>query len=288
MKLGENIYRLRTAKKLSQGDLAEQLEVSRQSVSKWENNVSVPDLDKLIRMSELFAVSLDTLVNGTIPEVPEETEQPAQETTVPMDEASAETEPPADKVQDSAESDIPERTVTVSSGTEETAGDNAKVYPPVWPALPSYEPGPTAGEHTEAKRFAPWKRVAAVAAAVVMLCTACAMDYARLFSGGLFHGETATNVSATPAPSAAVPETEAELQEEDIIYIPVDPQMAPNGIYSIQEADGYRVQPSTVIGAVIFVPEADTVEEVDPNDAESWVSSDQGCAEETPPPEPAE
>lgn len=286
MKLGENIYRLRTAKKLSQGDLAEQLEVSRQSVSKWENGVSVPDLDKLIRMSELFAVSLDTLVNGTIPEGSEETEQPAQETPVPTDEASAETETPADKTQDSAENDIPERTVTVSSSTDESVEDNAKVYPPVWPALPSYEPGPTAGENTETKRFAPWKRVAAVAAAVVMLCTACAMDYARLFSGRLFQSETANNVSATPAPSNAVAEdhvTEPELQEEDIIYIPVDPQVGPNGIYSIQEADGYRVQ----YGAVVFVPEADK-EETDTIVAENWMSSDHGRVEETPPPEPAE
>lgn len=39
MNLGETIYNLRKEKKLSQGDLAEQLSVSRQSVSKWENNV---------------------------------------------------------------------------------------------------------------------------------------------------------------------------------------------------------------------------------------------------------
>ena len=37
MSLGETIYRLRTEKSLSQGDLAEMLEVSRQSISKWEN-----------------------------------------------------------------------------------------------------------------------------------------------------------------------------------------------------------------------------------------------------------
>lgn len=64
MNLGENIYQLRTQKNMSQGDLADALEVSRQSVSKWENNSAVPELEKLIKMAELFEVSLDTLVTG--------------------------------------------------------------------------------------------------------------------------------------------------------------------------------------------------------------------------------
>ena len=45
MSLGTNISRLRAEKRLSQGDLAEVLEVSRQSVSKWETDSSVPDLE---------------------------------------------------------------------------------------------------------------------------------------------------------------------------------------------------------------------------------------------------
>ena len=52
MSLGTNISRLRAEKRLSQGDLAEVLEVSRQSVSKWETDSSVPDLDKLIKLSQ--------------------------------------------------------------------------------------------------------------------------------------------------------------------------------------------------------------------------------------------
>lgn len=62
MKLHEKIYHLRTEKKLSQGDLAEILDVSRQSVSKWETGASVPDLDKLVKMSDLFGVTMDFLV----------------------------------------------------------------------------------------------------------------------------------------------------------------------------------------------------------------------------------
>lgn len=64
MNLGENIYRCRVSRNLSQGDLANELEVSRQSVSKWENNSAVPELDKLIRMSRLFGVTIDELVGG--------------------------------------------------------------------------------------------------------------------------------------------------------------------------------------------------------------------------------
>lgn len=62
MTLSEKILALRTEKNLSQGDLAEKLEVSRQSVSKWETGQSVPELDKLIKLADLFGVSVDTLV----------------------------------------------------------------------------------------------------------------------------------------------------------------------------------------------------------------------------------
>ena len=62
MNLGERIYQLRTQKNLSQGDLADMLNVSRQSISKWETNSSVPELDKLIKLSQVFGVTLDALV----------------------------------------------------------------------------------------------------------------------------------------------------------------------------------------------------------------------------------
>lgn len=50
---------------MSQGELADRLNLSRQSISKWENNSAVPDLDNLIKLSEIFGVSLDTLVKGS-------------------------------------------------------------------------------------------------------------------------------------------------------------------------------------------------------------------------------
>lgn len=64
MSLGTNISRLRAEHHLSQGDLAEALAVSSQSVSKWETDSSVPDLDKLVKLSQVFGVTLDELVTG--------------------------------------------------------------------------------------------------------------------------------------------------------------------------------------------------------------------------------
>lgn len=64
MTIGEKIYELRTRQNMSQGKLSEILDVSRQSVSKWENNVAVPDLDKIIKLSEVFGVTVDELVKG--------------------------------------------------------------------------------------------------------------------------------------------------------------------------------------------------------------------------------
>ena len=72
MSLGERIYKLRTEKEMSQGDLADALEVSRQSISKWETNGSVPELDKLVKLSEIFGVTLDELVTGKEKEKQEE------------------------------------------------------------------------------------------------------------------------------------------------------------------------------------------------------------------------
>jgi len=62
--LGEKISSLRGAANMSQGDMAEKLNVSRQSISKWETNASVPELDKLIQLSDLFGITLDKLVRS--------------------------------------------------------------------------------------------------------------------------------------------------------------------------------------------------------------------------------
>lgn len=68
MTLGSHIAALRAAQGLSQAELAELLEVSRQSVSKWETDASVPELDKLLRLAQIFHITLDQLVTGDAPE----------------------------------------------------------------------------------------------------------------------------------------------------------------------------------------------------------------------------
>ena len=65
MNIGNNIYKLRTAKNLSQGELAELLDVSRQSVSKWETDAAIPDLEKLMKLCDIFQVSLDEITYRT-------------------------------------------------------------------------------------------------------------------------------------------------------------------------------------------------------------------------------
>ena len=65
MKLAEKLQLMRKREGLSQEDLAEKLCISRQAVSKWESGQSVPDLNNLIILSELYNVTIDYLVKET-------------------------------------------------------------------------------------------------------------------------------------------------------------------------------------------------------------------------------
>ena len=62
MTLAEKIINLRKQKGWSQEELAEKLDVTRQSVSKWESAQSLPDIAKILQMSELFGVTTDYLL----------------------------------------------------------------------------------------------------------------------------------------------------------------------------------------------------------------------------------
>ncbi|MCI8361183.1 MAG: helix-turn-helix transcriptional regulator [Clostridiales bacterium] len=64
MNLANRIQRLRKARGISQEELAEGLGVSRQAVSKWESEQSMPELDKAIQLSEFFGVTTDFLLKG--------------------------------------------------------------------------------------------------------------------------------------------------------------------------------------------------------------------------------
>ena len=70
MKFEANLKELRKQRGMSQEEMAEHLQVSRQSVSKWENGSAMPELDKLLQMCELFHCTLDDLLKGDMKEEP--------------------------------------------------------------------------------------------------------------------------------------------------------------------------------------------------------------------------
>ena len=66
MSFGENLINLRKQKGWSQDDLADNLNLSRQAISKWENDTSKPDIDNIEKISKIFSVSIDDLLNNDV------------------------------------------------------------------------------------------------------------------------------------------------------------------------------------------------------------------------------
>jgi len=66
VELGNQIKKYRDELAISQEKLAEKIYVSRQSISNWENGKNYPDINSLIRLSEIFRVSLDILIKGDV------------------------------------------------------------------------------------------------------------------------------------------------------------------------------------------------------------------------------
>lgn len=69
MKFGDNLRKLRKLKKLSQEDLAEKIQVSRQSVSKWETGDAYPEMNHILDLCKLFHCHINDLVNDSIIDV---------------------------------------------------------------------------------------------------------------------------------------------------------------------------------------------------------------------------
>ena len=91
MIFADKLIDLRKKSGWSQEELAEKLNVSRQAVSKWESAQSVPDMSRIIQMSELFGVSTDYLLKDNM-ELAEQTQEPIPDTqirTVGLEEANA-------------------------------------------------------------------------------------------------------------------------------------------------------------------------------------------------------
>ncbi len=64
LEFGERLYELRSRKNMSQGDLADRLDVSRQTISKWENGACMPETEKLILLSDILEVTVDYILKG--------------------------------------------------------------------------------------------------------------------------------------------------------------------------------------------------------------------------------
>ena len=95
MILADKIIELRKKNGWSQEDLAEKLDVSRQSISKWEGAQSVPDMNKILKLSELFSVSTDYLLKDEMEldtsdgSIKIDTDSSFKEVPVSMEEANA-------------------------------------------------------------------------------------------------------------------------------------------------------------------------------------------------------
>ena len=84
MEFNNKLYELRKQKGLSQEELANRLNVSRQTISKWEVGDTTPDMEKLAAISDLFGISLDELVLDKAPE-PANTAAPSPEAAAKSD-----------------------------------------------------------------------------------------------------------------------------------------------------------------------------------------------------------
>ena len=95
MSLADKITLLRKQQGWSQIDLADRLDVSRQSVSKWEMGQAVPELDKIIKLSELFDVTCDYLLKDNVSDNPPPPEPEPEPDPQPESEPVLGPEPPA-------------------------------------------------------------------------------------------------------------------------------------------------------------------------------------------------
>ncbi len=91
MIFADKLIDLRKKNGWSQEELTEKLNVSRQAVSKWEGTLSIPDMSRIIQLSELFGVSTDYLLKDNLeqPEVTQESDETSSARTISMEEANA-------------------------------------------------------------------------------------------------------------------------------------------------------------------------------------------------------
>ena len=82
VKISKTLKRLRSEKGITQDELAKLLFISRQSVSSWENDRTQPDIDMLVKLSEIFSVSIEELIYGKKHNTELETQKPNHTNTL--------------------------------------------------------------------------------------------------------------------------------------------------------------------------------------------------------------
>ena len=91
MSFGKTLMQIRKERNISQIDLAEQLGVTRQTISRWETGAACPSTEKLILLAQVLQVSLDTLTNGNteVPYAEEPSKEKAEVQSLKVESASA-------------------------------------------------------------------------------------------------------------------------------------------------------------------------------------------------------
>ena len=69
MKFGENLYNLRKYSKLSQEKKEKKMDVSRQSISKWENGEAYPEMDNILKICKIFHCKINDLIHDDIQDI---------------------------------------------------------------------------------------------------------------------------------------------------------------------------------------------------------------------------
>lgn len=168
--LGERLLMLRNENGLTQGELADRLAVSRQSISKWELNKALPDIEKLVIMAEMYRVSLDYLIKG------EQTE----EAELSGGNAGADSEKEGLLPAENGNTDEGE-TISLSGGTEKTDGKDTET-------TVTEEKSPISGK-ADRNRDVPVRRTILI---ICMLLCAGFFIYTIFFSWKLFSHYTLT------------------------------------------------------------------------------------------------
>ena len=161
MAISDRILNLRKERGLSQETFAEMLGVSRQSVSRWESGAAVPEIDKILLISNIFGVSTDYLLKPDPTPAPPSTPSDMYD-TAEIDLSGVDTDAPIPEY-------VPEYTTEnnfTADGGDDYSDNSNTVTPPVAPA-------PSGNGNAVGKKFNPKSLIAWILVFCIMIATLC-------------------------------------------------------------------------------------------------------------------